>query len=51
MLLDCDDPAAVHKFCSMLHRVCFKAQPIIPINDALCVELDSIAFYDSLKRK
>jgi muconolactone delta-isomerase len=51
MLLDCDDPTAVHKFCSMLPAFVFEARPVIPIDDAVRVELEAIAFRDELKRK
>jgi hypothetical protein len=51
MLLDCDDPTAVHKFCSMLPAFVFEARPVIPIDDAVRVELESIAFRDGLNRK
>src|SRR6202008_3864478 len=51
MLLDCDDPTAVHKFCSMLPAFVFEARPVIPIDDAVLVELESIAFRDGLKHK
>ena len=51
MLLDCDDPTAVHKFCSMLPAFVFEARPVIPIEDAVRVELEAITFRDSLKRK
>jgi hypothetical protein len=51
MLLDCDDPTAVHKFCSMLSAFVFEARPIIAIEDAVRVELEAIAFRDGLKRK
>jgi muconolactone delta-isomerase len=51
MLLDCDDPTAVHKFCSMLPAFVFEARPVIPIDDAVRVELESIAFRDGLKHK
>jgi muconolactone delta-isomerase len=51
MLLDCDDPTAVHKFCSMLPAFVFEVRPVIPIDDAVRVELESIAFRDGLKRK
>ena len=30
MLLDCDDPTAVHKFCSMLPAFVFEARPVDP---------------------
>jgi len=51
MLLDCDDPSAVHKFCSMLPAFVFEARPVIPIDDAVRVELEAIACRDGLKRK
>jgi len=35
LLLDCDDPTAVHKFCSMLPAFVFEARPVIPIDDAV----------------
>jgi muconolactone delta-isomerase len=50
MLLDCDDPTAVHKFCSMLPAFVFEARPVIPIKDAVRVELEAISFRDGLKR-
>ena len=49
MMLDCDDPNAVHKFCSMLPAFVFEARPVIPIEDAVRVEMESIAFRDGLK--
>ena len=49
MLLDCDDPTAVHKFCSMLPAFVFEARPVIPIDDAVRVELEAMAYRDSLK--
>jgi hypothetical protein len=51
MLLGCDDPTAVHKFCSMLPAFVFEARPVIPIEDAVRVELEYIAFRDALKAK
>ena len=48
---DCDDPTTVHKFCSMLPAFVFEARPVIPIEDAVRVELESIAFRDGLKAK
>jgi len=51
MLLDCDDPLAVHKFCSMLPAFVFEARPVVPVMDAVRVELEAIAFRDGLKRK
>src|SRR6476469_4471077 len=49
MLLDCDDPLAVHKFCSMLPAFVFEARPVVPIDDAVRVELDAMAFRNVLK--
>ena len=51
MMPDCDDPLAVHKFCSMLPAFVFEARLVIPITDAVLVELEAIAFRDELKRK
>jgi muconolactone delta-isomerase len=51
MLLDCDDPLAVHKFCSMLPAFKFQARPVVPVMDAVRVELEAIAFRDGLKGK
>ena len=51
MMLDCDDPSTVHKVCSMLPAFVFEARPVIPIEDAVRVELESIAFRDGLKPK
>jgi muconolactone delta-isomerase len=50
MLLDCDDPLAVHKFCSMLPSFEFQARPVVPVMDAVRVELEAMAFRDGLKR-
>jgi hypothetical protein len=33
------------------HAFVFEARPVIPIDDAVRVELESIAFCDGLKRK
>jgi hypothetical protein len=49
MLLDCDDPLAVHKFCSMLPSFEFRARPVVPVMDAVRVEREAMAFRDGLK--
>jgi muconolactone delta-isomerase len=49
MLLDCDDPSAVHKFCSMLPAFEFQARPVIPIEDAVRVELEAMSWRAGLK--
>jgi muconolactone delta-isomerase len=50
MLLDCDDPLAVHKFCSTLPAFEFQARPVVPVMDAVRVELEAIAWRDRPKR-
>ena len=31
MLMECDDPLEVHKFCSMLPAFTFEARPVVPV--------------------
>jgi len=50
MLVDCDDPLAVHKFCSTLPAFEMQARPVIAVEDAVRVELEAIAWRDGLKR-
>ena len=50
MLLDWDDPLAVHKVCSTLPAFEFQARPVIPVEDAVRVEIEAIAWRDGLKR-
>jgi hypothetical protein len=49
MLLDCDDPLAVHKFCSILPAFVFEARPVVPIMAAVPVELEAMPFVMNLK--
>jgi muconolactone delta-isomerase len=49
MLLECDDPLEVHKFCSMLPAFTFEARPVVPVADAIRVELEAMAYRDGLK--
>ena len=51
MLVDCDDPLTVHKFCSTLPSFVFEARPVVPVMDAVRVEQEAIAWRDGLKRK
>lgn len=51
MLADCDDPATVHKVCSTWPAFEFQARPVIPIEDAVRVELEAMAWRDELKKK
>ena len=48
MLVDCDDPLAIHKFCSMLPAFEFQARPVVPVADAIRVELEAMAWRDGL---
>lgn len=49
MMRDCDDPAAVHKFCSMLPAFVFEARQVIAIEEVVRIEPEAIAFRDGLK--
>jgi muconolactone delta-isomerase len=49
MLMECDDPLEVHKFCSMLPAFSFEARPVVPVADAIRVELEAMAYRDGLK--
>ncbi len=51
MLMECDDPLEVHKFCSMLPAFTFEARPVVPVADAIRVELEAMAYRDGLKSK
>lgn len=48
MLADCDDPLEVHKFCSMLPAFTFEARPVVPVMDAVRVELEVMEWRASL---
>jgi hypothetical protein len=41
----------VHKFCSMLPAFTFEARPVVPVADAIRVELEAMAYRDGLKKK
>src|SRR3954447_6405816 len=48
MMLDCDEPLAVRKFCSMLPSFAFEVRPVVLVMDAVRVEQEAIAFRDGL---
>jgi hypothetical protein len=48
MLVDCDDPLTVHKFCSMLPSFVFKVRPVVPVMDAVRVEQEAMAFREAI---
>jgi hypothetical protein len=43
--------APSNKFCSMLPAFVFEARPVVPVMDAVRIELEAIAFRDELKNK
>lgn len=49
MLVECDEPAAVHKLCSMLPSFEFEVRPVIPVEEAIRAEQEVIAWRDGLK--
>jgi hypothetical protein len=51
MLVECDDPVAIHKFCSMLPAFVFEARPVITVEEAVRGELEVIAWRDGLQGK
>ncbi|NUK13387.1 DUF3303 family protein, partial [Streptomyces lunaelactis] len=48
MLVECDDPLSVHKFCSTFPAFEFQARPVIAVQDAVRAELEVIAWRDGL---
>ena len=51
MSVDCDDPLTVHKFCSTYPAFVMEARPVVPVMDAVRVELEAIAWRDGLNSK
>jgi hypothetical protein len=41
----------LHKFCSMLPAFTFEARPVVPVADAIRVELEAMAYREGLKNK
>jgi len=50
LLVDCDDPLAVHKFCTLLPAFEFKSHAVVPVADAVRVELEAMSWRDGVKR-
>jgi hypothetical protein len=50
MLVECDDPMTVHKFCSMLPAFEFQARPVIAVEDAVRSELEVMKWRRELKK-
>jgi hypothetical protein len=51
MLMECDDPLTIHKFCSMPPSFVFQVYPVTRVEDAVRGELEVIAWRDGLKSK
>jgi len=51
MLVECDDALTVHKVCSTFPAFTFEARPVVPVMDAVRVELEAIAWRDKLDGK
>src|SRR5438094_10555203 len=51
MSVDCDDPLTVSKFCSTLPSFVFEARLVIPVMDAVRVQLEAAALRDGLEGK
>ena len=51
LLVDCDDPLLVLKFCSMLPPFTMEARPVIAVADAVRAELEVMAWRDGLTSK
>ena len=51
MLMECDDPVTIHKFCSMLPAFVFEVHPVITVEQAVKGELEVIGWRDGLKKK
>lgn len=49
MLVDYDDPLAIHKVCTTFPAFEFQARPLIAVEDAVKAELEDIAWRDGLK--
>ena len=49
-MVDSHDPLTVHKFCSTYPAFEIQTRPLIPVMDAVPVELEAIAWRDGLKR-
>src|SRR5258708_36907508 len=51
MLVECDDPLTVHKFCSMLPAFTFEARPVVQVEYAVRAELEIMAWREGLRGK
>lgn len=50
MLLECDDPLEIHKFTTMLPYFEFQVRTVVPVADAIRVELEAMAWRAGLNK-
>ncbi|MBK8458290.1 MAG: DUF3303 family protein [Phyllobacteriaceae bacterium] len=48
ILMECNDVAALHKFCSAFPGFAFAVNPVLDISDAVRVELEAIAWREGV---
>jgi hypothetical protein len=51
VLVECADPLTVHKVCSTFPAFTFEARPVVPVMDAMRVELEAMAWRNELDGK
>jgi hypothetical protein len=51
LLVDCNDPLEVHKFCSTYPALEFQARAGVPVQDAVRVELEAMSWHAGLDGK
>src|SRR5437660_12790706 len=49
MVMECDDPLEVRKFCPMLPASTFEARPLVPVAAPIRVELESMSCREGLR--
>ncbi len=49
MLMECDDPVTIRKFCFTLPAFVFEVHPVIRVEEAVKGEFEVIAWRDGLK--
>ncbi len=50
MVLETDDPGAIHQLTSTFAVFRFRVEPVIDVMDAVAAELDAIKWRDSVQR-
>lgn len=50
MLVECTEPLEIHRLTTLLPSFRFEVRPVVPIGDAIRVELEAMAWRDKLKQ-